>query len=195
MTIKATYRALNDAPPPGLPALDPRKRGVILQLAAVAGALGYEPEQFAVQVATVQHRRFEEVIGFMSGASLLETVIHGVFEYIAGYTEHGSPQRIRASLAQLMDDWPAELDVTEAGCRLERGSRPPEMKLYVNWAAAVKGPLAGTRFARMTPRALTRLAKTLPEYRGQVRHYLNRRQARCTLLEVAAPRSVGPTGT
>lgn len=184
--IKATYARLRENPPPGMPALDHRKRNVIFQLAAVMGALGYGVDDFAVQVATVQARRFDETIGLLQAPALLQTLLHGPFEFIDGFTEHRNPRRVRASLADLSTRLAAgeQHTVTEAGSVIGRDLLEGKLYLYVNWPAAIKGPLQGTRFTYMSPKRLVEMAKTLPEYRGQRKINLNDTQTRCSYFQL-----------
>ena len=119
----------------------------------------------------------------LPGPALLATILHGPFEYIDGQTENGAPKRVRASLAELLNDVApnGSHQVTEAGCILAK-NYAEMVTIHVNWPAAIKGPLQGTKFTFMSPAKLVKLAQSTPEYRGQSKPYLNGRQARCSVF-------------
>ena len=106
--------------------------------------------------------------------------MHGPFEYIEGYTKHGSPQRVRLSLAELLSNYLGRGQlkmVTEAGCLIEK-DWSERVHIYVNWPDAIKGPLQGSTFTYKSSKKLAQLARTVPEFSGQEKRYFHKRQKR-----------------
>ena len=74
--------------------------------------------------------------------------------------------------------------VTEAGSVIGRDQLEGRLYVYVNWPAAIRGPLQGTKYTYMSPKKLVEMAKTLPEYRWQTKITLNGIQTRCSHFQL-----------